>query len=227
MDRNKTYLVLNYSKSAVGLSTRNDSYIIDGGNSETPASLPFTIDEIVQINNGSDVFTSGMLRFEKEYEAEIYEELRIRNWREIMTDDEIEEIIKNPTAEKLETFIGIKNEYYFERIYGIFIGLLNEGFPISQKVQNVLRARRFEFAHNKLTSQIQIIPKENKDNEVQEDVDKLKSQNADMAKQLAEMKAMMEKLSDKKTTDTIKTENKPTESTKPVRKAGRPKKITK
>lgn len=195
MDRNKTYLVMNYSRSPVGVRTRNDSFIIEGGNCEEPSSLPFTIDEIVQINNGSDVFSSGLLRFEKEYEAEIYEELRIRNWKDIMTDNEIENIIKNPTIEGLQKIISIKSEFYFERIYGIYIGLLNAGFPLSQKIQNALRARRYEFAHNKLTSQIQIVPKEEQNNEVHEEVNELKSQNESMAKQLAEMQKMMEKLS--------------------------------
>ena len=90
MDKTKTYLVLNYSTSPVGIRTRNDSFVIEGGNSDEPTSMPFTLDEIIQINSGSRVFTSGLLRFEKEYEKDIYEELRIRDWQNIMTDEEIE-----------------------------------------------------------------------------------------------------------------------------------------
>lgn len=226
MNKDKTYLVFNYSKSPVGVRTRNDSYIIEGGNSESPASMPFTIDEIVQINNGSEVFKSGLLRFEKEYEAEIYEELRIRDWQDIMTDDDIETILKNPSVENLKKIIAIKSEFYFERIYGVYMGLFNAGFPISQNVQNILRGRRYEFAHNRLTSQIPLEKPTNENVKVRDEVDELKTQNENMAKQLAEMKAMMDKMSANKTENVNPMKEVETTSL-PTKKPGRPKKTTK
>ena len=224
MDKTKTYLVLNYSPSPIGIRTRNDSFVIEGGNSEEPTSMPFTLDEIVQINSGSRVFTSGLLRFEKEYEKDIYEELRIHDWQNIMTDEEIEEIIKNPTVEGLQKILDIKIEIYFERVYGVFMGLLNAGYPISQKVQNIMKARRYEFSRNIKTTKISITPKDTQNDDIEKNVDEIRAQNEELKKQLAEIQAMMAQMNksanEKATTSTVDYKE------KVVKKVGRPSKNT-
>lgn len=225
MDKTKTYLVLNYSTSPVGIRTRNDSFVIEGGNSDEPTSMPFTLDEIIQINSGSRVFTSGLLRFEKEYEKDIYEELRIRDWQNIMTDEEIEKIIKEPTIEGLQKILDIKVEIYFERVYGVFIGLLNAGYPISQKVQNIMKARRHEFSRNIKTTKIQITPKDTQNDEIEKDVDKIKAQNEELKKQLAEIQTMMAQMY-KNTNDKKLTTNMENSEDKVVKKTGRQSKST-
>ena len=92
LDKNKTYLVLNYNGSPVAVSTRHESYIIPGGSSESPSSMPLSVDEIVQINSNSNVFKMGLLWFEEEFQEDLYKECRIRNWKNILTDSEIEDI---------------------------------------------------------------------------------------------------------------------------------------
>ena len=93
LDKNKTFLVLNYNGSPVAVSTRHESYIIPGGSSESPSSMPLSVDEIVQINSNSNVFKMGLLWFEEEFQENLYKECRIRNWKDILTDSEIEDII--------------------------------------------------------------------------------------------------------------------------------------
>lgn len=192
MDKTKQYLVLNYSTSPIGIATRNENYVIEGGSDLEPTSLPFTLDELFQINANSNVFKTGALRFEKEYEKEIYEELRIRNWEDILTNEQIEKIITKPTIESLQKVIDITTEMYFERIYGIYMGLRNLGVPISENVRYIMTKRRKEFAKNKRTTSIELTSKNISNDMMAEDVDSLKEQNEKLSKQLEEMQKKME-----------------------------------
>lgn len=193
LDKNKTYLVLNYSGSPIAVSTRHESYIISGGNSEEPASMPLSVDEIVQINSNSPVFKIGLLWFEEEFQEELYKECRIRNWENILRDKEIEDIILHPTLEKLERLLSIENEQYFERCYGIYIGLKNSNHSIKQNVENVMLARRKELRNRKYKTGILLTKKET--NVVSEEALKeTQEQNVKLTKEVDELKAMVAQL---------------------------------
>ena len=193
LDKNKTFLVLNYNGSPVAVSTRHESYIIPGGSSESPSSMPLSVDEIVQINSNSNVFKMGLLWFEEEFQEELYKECRIRNWKDILTDSEIEDIILHPTLEKLERLLSIENEQYFERCYGIYIGLKNSNHSIKQNVENVMLARRKELRNRKYKTGILLTKKETP--AVSEEVLKeTQEQNAKLTHEVDELKAMVAQL---------------------------------
>lgn len=193
LDKNKTYLVLNYNGSPVAVSTRHESYIIPGGSSESPSSMPLSVDEIVQINSNSNVFKMGLLWFEEEFQEDLYKECRIRNWKDILTDSEIEDIILHPTLEKLERLLLIENEQYFERCYGIYIGLKNSNHSIKQNVENVMLARRKELRNRKYKTGILLTKKETPS--VSEEVLKeTQEQNAKLTQEVDELKAMVAQL---------------------------------
>ena len=193
LDKNKTYLVLNYNGSPVAVSTRHESYIIPGGSSESPSSMPLSVDEIVQINSNSNVFKMGLLWFEEEVQEELYKECRIRNWENILRDKEIEDIILHPTLEKLEKLLSIENEQYFERCYGIYIGLKNSNHSIKQNVENVMLARRKELRNRKYKTGILLTKKET--NIVSEEALKeTQEQNVKLTKEVDELKAMVAQL---------------------------------
>ena len=193
LDKNKTYLVLNYNGSPVAVSTRHESYIIPGGSSESPSSMPLSVDEIVQINSNSNVFKMGLLWFEEEVQEELYKECRIRNWENILRDKEIEDIILHPTLEKLEKLLSIENEQYFERCYGIYIGLKNSNHSIKQNVENVMLARRKELRNRKYKTGILLTKKET--SVVSEEVLKeTQEQNVKLTKEVDELKAMVAQL---------------------------------
>lgn len=193
LDKNKTYLVLNYNGSPVAVSTRHESYIIPGGSSESPSSMPLSVDEIVQINSNSNVFKMGLLWFEEEVQEELYKECRIRNWENILRDKEIEDIILHPTLEKLERLLSIENEQYFERCYGIYIGLKNSNHSIKQNVENVMLARRKELRNRKYKTGILLTKKET--NVVSEEALKeTQEQNVKLTKEVDELKAMVAQL---------------------------------
>lgn len=193
LDKNKTYLVLNYNGSPVAVSTRNDSYIIPGGTSVEPASVPLSVDEIIQINSNSPVFKIGLLWFEPEFEEELYKECRIRNSKNILSDAQIEDAILNPTLDKLNKLLAIENEQYFERCYGIYIGLKNSNHSIKQNVENVMLARRKELRNRKYKTGILLTKKET--NALSEEAFKeAQEQNKKLSNEVDELKAMVAQL---------------------------------
>lgn len=154
LNRQKTYMILNYNSSPLSLLTKDRSYLLEGGTREQPAVLPLTLDEINTVNSNGCAFKYGLAWFEKEFEKEIYEDLRLINWQDILRDEQIEDIILNPTKEGLEKLISIDNEIYFNRIYGIYIGLKSVFAEISPRVELVIEQRRDELSQHKRKTEI-------------------------------------------------------------------------
>jgi len=135
----------------------------------------------------------GLLWFEEEFQEDLYKECRIRNWKDILTDSEIEDIILHPTLEKLERLLAIENEQYFERCYGIYIGLKNSNHSIKQNVEHVMLARRKELRNRKYKTGILLTKKETP--AVSEEVLKeTQEQNAKLTQEVDELKAMVAQL---------------------------------
>jgi len=193
LDKNKTYLVLNYNGSPVAVSTRHESYTIAGGSLTEPASIPLSVDEIIQINSNSPVFKIGLLWFEEEYQKDLYEECRIRNWEEILSDSSIEDIILHPTLAKLQKLLLIENEQYFERCYGVYIGLKNSNHSIQQNVENLMLVRRKELRNRKYKTSIELSKKDS--NILDEEAFKeAQEQNKKLAEEVDQLKAMIAQL---------------------------------
>lgn len=167
----KTYNILNYTTSPVALIIgRNDSILIEAGSDDEPTIYPLTEAEILYANNTTDAFKSGILRFEPEYEEELYDLCRIRNWKEIMTNKQIEDIFVNFNREKFISIFSITNPSYFNRIYGIFIGLRNAGLSVPKNVEQAMVIRYKELANGVKHTKIVLTPKDTEtvDNEVDE-----------------------------------------------------------
>lgn len=204
LDKSKTYLILNYNPSAVALPTKNGSFLMPGGSSDAPSTYPLDINEIHYINNASNAFKIGLLYFEPDFEADIYEELRIRDWKNILRDEQVEEIILNPTVDGLERLIRIQNAMYFERIYGIYMGLRNAGYSISGNVDKVMTLRRKEFADKKINTAIKLRTTE-------------AAADTDAERKIAELEEQMRKLTSKIEGEKHETASEP-ETTKPKMK---------
>lgn len=187
IDKNMETMVLNYSKSPIAITTRDSQYLIPGSTDGVPAEFPLTVSEIVYINSVSDIFKCGYLWFDRSLEEELYGALRITDWRTIMRDEQIDDIILHPTSDKLREVIDIQRPRYFERIYGRYIGLKNAGYPISGSVEKIMSLRRKEFADGKVTSEIQVsvaAPVEAHQEETNRQLEEMK-------KQLAELQALL------------------------------------
>lgn len=191
LDKTRTYLVLNYNPSPVGVTTRHSNFIVAGGSTYSPTSYPLTFDEILYVNSSTKTFKIGLLFFEDEFAKDLYEELRIQDWQDILTEAAIEDILMNPTADGLDRILKITEPMYFDRVYGVFIGLKNAGVGISGNVEKLLDARRKEFNEKKFHTTISVKPKEFAQTATSEDVEALKKQAEDAQAALAEMQRQM------------------------------------
>lgn len=181
----KTYLVINESTSAVAVSTRHESILIEGRR-----SYPFTIDEIRQINSNSTAFKIGLLFFEKDCEEELYSELKIRDWKSILHNEQIESMLLNATAEDVERILAIDSVAYFERIRGICIMLKNTRKNIPAKIDEMISARWREICSGRKGTSITVSSMKN--NTV--DAAEFAAYKNDMEKKVADLMAVVENL---------------------------------
>jgi len=184
IQKEKTYLVLNYCANPVSVVTRYDQFIMEPFADGEPSSLPLTLDEIQQANNNSKLFKTGHLRFEPDHEEEIYDMLHIRDWKDILTNEQIEDVVLHPTAEKIESILKIDEPRYFNRIYGVYMGLKNAGYSISRNVDVTMSARYKELVNGKKTTNLIVNKKEdNSENKIVE-----------LEEKLTQMQRMVEKI---------------------------------
>ena len=224
----KTINLLNYNENVVTVSTRHDSYTIEPAiDSETPTVFPLTLDEIIFVNGNSAAFKSGILRFPKDIEQEMYEEhLRIPNWEDLLTIKEIETIIISPTVEGLNKLINIKDSGIFDMVRGVFTRLKNTtDNDISLRVQDIIKARSEELRRGIRNTEIVIKPKDATVSVASNEVDSLKKQNNELRAQMENMQKMMEQMMAMQGNSNV-TKDKNTDESENVQleKAGRPKK---
>lgn len=186
ISKTKNYLVLNYSSSPVGISTKYDSFLVDGGTATEPGTLPLTFDEIAVINSKSAAFKIGLLRFEPAYEEELYEALSITYWRDIMTEADIEHALCHPTLESSQKILDIESDAYFERIRGVMVGLRSAGIDVPGKIERMIEQRRLELAQRKRKTEIRLVSTDEPSRSApsKEEFDAMKAQ-------LEQMQAMM------------------------------------
>lgn len=191
ISKTKNYLVLNYNSSPVAVRTKHESFLVPGGTRESPGMLPFTIDEISAINSNSLAFKIGLLRFEERDQIDIYAELRLDGWKDILTDNEIEGILLTPTMDGLQKIIDIQNDAYFERVRGVFSGLKSAGADLSTKVEAVITKRYKELMDHKRASEIRLTPvsDQNAPDATKVELEAMRAQMAQMQEMLAKLQA--------------------------------------
>lgn len=184
-----TYPLYNYSTSKIIVALRDGSVVVEGGTRDQPGVYPFTLMELQQIASSSPVIQAGYLRPAKEDEKFIYETLRIRNWENILTEEDIEQMVLHPTVEGLTKLINIKDAFYYERVYGIFIGLKNVNAPIADNVSRLLKGRYKELQKGKINTDYVI---------KERDIPSMESfMSVDQSSNVEEISALKEELSDK------------------------------
>ena len=83
--------------------------------------------------------------------------MAIRDWENILTDEEIRDIILNPTPEGVKKIIAITNPAMFERVRGIFIQLKNTNmYDISMRIATVINERYKELYRGQRNSAIKV-----------------------------------------------------------------------
>ena len=236
IDSEKLISVYNYNENVVVVTTRDGGLTFDPAEDDVPNAIPLNINEIEYINSTSVAFKSGLLRFPEDMQEEIYDRLRITNWQDILTNDEIKDILTNPTKEGLQRLVDIKSHAIFSRVRGIFTQLKNEELhDLSTRVEKIIKVRYKELQNKQYKTNIQLT---SKDAEVQvaptKKVEELEAQLAEMREMMAQMLQVQSKqvaqisttevVNEVPTPDADATEK---EEIKPLKSAGRPPKTPK
>lgn len=208
--------VYNYNESNICIPTNISTHILPPAVDGVPSVDYLSFAEINYINGISDCFRTGLLRFAKEDEEDVYTSLNIANWEGMLTNDEIKNILLNPTIDGLQKIIDVTNASIFDRIRTIFVSLKeNTDNDISNRVIKMMEARELEFKRGIYKTQIILKPKDVPEKTISNDeITAIKEQNVTLMAQLAEMQKMIESLKE------TKTANNSDETL--VKKAGRP-----
>lgn len=188
--------VLNYNENRVSIVVAPDkSYSFDPSDDGiTPCVIPMTMDEIRYANN-SGAFKNGVLFFDSKREQDVYESLNITNWKEILKNDDIKDIILNPTYEKLIKLISIKDSAVFERVRAVYQKIRNDDtYDVSVRVEQIIKTRCKELLNRQINTSIILTKKDIPEKASSDEVDLLKEQNKAMQEQLEKMQKMMEQM---------------------------------
>ena len=207
--------VLNYNESNVCIPTNISTHILPPAVDGVPSVDYLSFAEINYVNGISDCFRTGMVRFDDNDKEEVYSALNIANWENILTNDEIRDILLNPTIDGLQRIIDVTNRSIFDRIRTIFVSLKeNTDNDISNRVIKIMETREQEFKRGVYKTQIVLKPKDIPERSISNDeINAIKEQNAMLMEQLAEMQKMIASL---------KSDKSKTSSTETTKKTGRP-----
>jgi len=160
---NRTEIINVYNENDGRIFTVSQSdtsgYIFEPGTIEEPFYNPIPWEDIMFINNRSNVFKTGTLRFAPEEEDEIYKELRInpKQYCDYFTKSDIDDYILEPTIEKLQSIIKIKSILSIEKFRNRLVVLDNEEqYDIAKRVYDVINNRYEELNKGIIRSNIVI-----------------------------------------------------------------------
>lgn len=225
--------VLNYSDSIVVLPTHlnPNGYAIQGVKDEGEATIEtISFGEIRQANSKTNAFKTGILKFSKEQEEAVYNKLGIKNWKELLSWQEIRNIILNPTPSlsDYQKIINVSDVADFERIRGEYIMLKNTKlYDISSRLGEVIFKRYEELKAGKTRSAIKVdIPtRQRTEDEIRKEVQaeteaKLKDSEDKMAAMQAQLEQLTQLLMSQQNSAQVQAEA-PTQEEKPKSNRGR------
>lgn len=215
--------VLNYNENEVFVDSSKEHYKFNASrDGKTPSIISMPLSELQNICSNTDIIVTGWLTFDNDVKEEIFKELRVPDWENILTNEDIEEILVHPTLEGLQKIIDIQNQTYFDRVRIIMFKLIRKGIDISTKVNRIITQRYDELRKRQRISSIALTKK---DTQVSRDeVKALSEQNALLQTQLDEMKKMMEQMMAMQNKESNNSNSETTTQTK--KKPGRPTKVT-
>lgn len=216
--------VLNYNENDVFVDSSKEHYKFNASRDGiNPTMQDIPISELQYICSNTDIFVTGWLTFNEDEKEEIFTALRVPNWRDILTNEDIREILTNPTMEGLQRILDITSITYFDRVRIVMFKLLSEGIDISSKVKNVVDRRYDELQKRQRITSIVLNPRVEEKKVSNEQVKELSEQNVKLQEQIEQMKQMMEKLMASQAPDSAGDSNTTkVDAEAPKKKAGRP-----
>lgn len=214
--RDKAITLQNYNPFTVFIPTQlGRTFKLDPCIDNIPTLVTVQFNDCEYVNGQSSAFRTGLLipKLNEEENKEFYEALNIYNYKDILTNDKIEKILKSPTIEGLNKILEIEDDSLFERVRTILIKLKNlNGFSISTKVIDLVNIRYSELKKGKRKTEY-VIQESHINNDIikSETIEQLKEQkakNEQLERELNELKANMAKFiqSQKTSVDDDKTE---------------------
>lgn len=184
----KDIRVYNECPFQVNLVGQRREYIFPPCENGEPTMNFVDFDEIEYAHSRYNQFNIGLLIFNEEDRDGMYEALGIKDWEsKVWFNKDIEDAILNPTFEKMQRIIDIKNIVTLERVRGMMVHFVNEKRDVSQNVINIINSRFREL--NSGNTQTKIVIR-------QADIEPKVSASEveDLKRQLAEMQEMMKKM---------------------------------
>lgn len=180
--------VFNRTQTRIVFNVKDRAYDFPPAREESPVFNRMPFEDVDYVNNRTPLFKNGCLTFEDSMSAKVYKELGIDvNDGTIWTEADIRDAIINPTPENQKKIIELKDELTVERLRAELVALTNSGqYDVSNRVADLVNARYGELRSGVLKSRLSV------DDTVQPDggaMDELKKQNANLQKQIEEMKA--------------------------------------
>ena len=214
----KDIKVFNECPSQVNLIGQRREYIFPPCTDEGPTMNFVDFDEIEYAHSRGQLFNLGLLVFDEKEQGDIYDALGIKDWRnKVWFQKDIEDYILNPTVDKMQRIIDVKNLSAFERIRAVMVRYVNEKRDISQNVINLINARYRELSSGVVTSKIVI-----KQSDVEQNIST--DEAAELRKQIEELKNLVREMAANGNTaapDKVQDETapKPVSEKKPTRRA--------
>ena len=159
--------VMNYADTRVVLTLRerggfgaDKGMIVEPYDYHTgiPGFVKLSLSELQSINETCPVFRDGMLEFEEELREPIYHFLRIADWENLYFRRNIEDMIRNPTLEKMQRVVAITSNQLIQRFKSFMVQLKNEDERnVSAAVERIIYTRFKELQHSMNKSQTNIV----------------------------------------------------------------------
>lgn len=189
----KTYKVINQTPFEVHATNKNEyNYVFESADTDNNEK-DLTIEEIAFINQNTGLFKIGYLTISDEHKEEVFSEIGLKNYQDILSRDEIIECIEVPSNENIEKLISVTNFSLYKRVYTELLGLLSIPNDISNRVIKILELRYDELAKGKIQTDIVLNvvnePKSKREEKLEKDLEQLKA----MVKQLSEQKEIEDK----------------------------------
>lgn len=151
--------VLNYNDNVIVVPTTGGrSYKFNPGTTEDPFIYPIAPEDIRFINSNCNVFKNGTLRFHEDEAEEIYTELGIKNYDEMLFTEDIDDMLLNPTMDNMNKIINISDSGQFERVRGRYYYLINNDYSVEVKVGKIIDERYKELRDGKRHTNISLTP---------------------------------------------------------------------
>lgn len=187
----KDVRVFNECPFQVNLVGQRRDYIFPPCTDGEPSMNFVDFDEIEYAHSRGKLFSIGLLIFAEEDQEGMYEALGIKDWaKKIWRNSDIEDIIMNPTVEKMQRVIDIKDVVTLERVRGMMVRFVNEKRDVSQNVINLINARFRELNAGNTNTKIVVRPVDVEVSKTSAEVDALNKKIAEMQKMLDKMMAM-------------------------------------